>query len=102
MLAAPSNGAAAEGRKRIMAEPDTPLVLDVQALAALCGVSSTTIRRWNAERLLPAPATLRRRRYWPRALIERWIALGMPDRRRWETMLRAEQQRPRRFAKRGP
>lgn len=76
--------------------PAAPLVLDKQALAALCGVSDTTIARWDRERLLPAPAVLRGRRFWSREVIDQWIAAGMPDRRRWDTMQRAARFEPRR------
>lgn len=76
--------------------PAAPLLLDIAGLAALCGVSAKTVGRWDREHLLPAASPLRNRKFWARAEIEKWIAARMPDRRRWETMLRAERFEPRR------
>ncbi len=52
----------------------TPLLLNVQQVAFLMGVSSRTIWRLVSLGELPAPVSLGRAKRWPREAIESYIA----------------------------
>jgi predicted DNA-binding transcriptional regulator AlpA len=59
------------------AEPKSEL-LDVNAVAALIGASSRTVRRLADWGRMPRPVSLGRMVRWQRSVIEEWIREGCP------------------------
>ena len=59
------------------AEPKSKL-LDVNAVAALIGASSRTVRRLADWGRMPRPVSLGRMVRWQRSVIEKWIREGCP------------------------
>jgi predicted DNA-binding transcriptional regulator AlpA len=61
------------------ATPADAALLDVKAVAALCGCSTRHIRRLADEGKLEPPLRLGALCKWRRASIEAWIAAGCPS-----------------------
>ena len=56
----------------------SPVMLDVEHVAALLGVSIRHVRRLVDAGKAPQPAKLGGCRRWPRHVVEAWIADGCP------------------------
>ena len=71
-----------------------PLLVGVDAVAALCGVSRRTVYAWNAAgRLGPVPMkAFGRRVLWRRIDLEAWAAAGFPSRAEWLELERRKNQ----------
>ena len=67
--------AAERGRNRADVQPE---LLDVEAVARLCGCSAPHVRRLADAGRMPAPVKVGALVRWNRRAIERWIADGCP------------------------
>lgn len=65
----------------IPAPAEAPALLDVEALAALCGCSTRHIYRLADAGQMPRPVRLGALVRWPRQTVEVWIAQGCPSTR---------------------
>ena len=63
-----------------------PLLLDRAGLAALLGVSISTVTRLNNKGALVRPLRLGKSLRWHHDTILQWLAAGAPPRREWERM----------------
>jgi len=61
-----------------------PELLDVIAVAELCGCSTRTIRRLADAGRMPTPIRLAGLVRWRRSELLRWLDAGCPPRDRWE------------------
>jgi excisionase family DNA binding protein len=57
----------------------SPVMLDVEQVAELLGVSTRHVRRLVDAGKCPAPVRLGRACRWPRPTVETWIADGCPN-----------------------
>jgi excisionase family DNA binding protein len=57
----------------------SPVMLDVEQVAELLGVSTRHVRRLVDAGKCPAPVRLGRVCRWPRPAVEAWIADGCPN-----------------------
>lgn len=76
-----------------MPEPTTtlPAMLDVNIItSALVPVHRATWMRWNHEARTPAAVRCAGRLFWRRDEILVWLDRGMPDRRKFEQIWKAE------------
>lgn len=55
-----------------------PPVIRMAELASMLDMSDRAIRKQVAEGRIPAPAKFGSAHRWPRVMIEKWIADGMP------------------------
>lgn len=60
---------------------DAPALLDVDAVAAMCGCSARHVYRLADGGQMPRPVRLGALVRWPRTAIETWIAQGCPSTR---------------------
>jgi excisionase family DNA binding protein len=62
------------------------LLLDVEEVATLTGISRSTLLKWDAAAMMPAPLRPGNKRIvrWRRAEILGWIEAGCPARAAWE------------------
>ena len=65
-----------------------PVVLSAKGVAGLLGVSLRHVRRMDSAGRLPKPIRLGHLIRWPVDGIEKWIAMGCPDRRTFEAKRR--------------
>jgi excisionase family DNA binding protein len=63
-------------------------LLDVDALAAMVGVSTRTVRRLVDAGKFPQPVRLGGCVRWSRVVVEAWIAAGCPNCRKWRGVAR--------------
>ena len=70
------------------------LLIGVQTVADLAGVSTRTIQRWVEEGLMPKPIRVNGRSRWQRAKIDEWVALGCPRRTSRPRRLRSKKLPP--------
>ena len=67
-----------------MSTPETALLLDAKAAAALIGVSRSSFLRLDATgQIGPTSVRLGRRRLWSRDALADWIRAGCPPRCVW-------------------
>lgn len=73
-------------------EPATELgrLLNRTQSAGYIGVNIATWQRWYLAGALPEPVRLPGRRYWRREELDRWIAAGCPNQRKWRSMQAAQ------------
>jgi excisionase family DNA binding protein len=64
------------------------LLFTVNEAAAFIGCSKSTLLKWDARGLVPAPLRPGGMRIvrWRKAELEEWIRAGCPNRRTWEAM----------------
>jgi hypothetical protein len=73
------------GRPGALGFPLLPLLLRALQVAELCSVSLSTWERWDAAGKVPRGRKPSRGvKLWSRAELEKWVALGCPDRRTFE------------------
>ena len=63
-----------------------PLLLRVQAAAALCGTSARTWRAWDVAGKIPSPIRIGWRTFWRFDELQSWVAAGCPERVNWEAL----------------
>lgn len=64
-----------------------PLLLDINAVAAMLSISRSTIYRMSNTGLLgPMPIALGRRKFWRHEEITAWVRAGCPARVHWTKM----------------
>ncbi len=68
-----------------------PLLLDVQAVARLVGLSRASVLRMAASGKMPLPLHLGRSRRWRAEELRDWTRAGCPPRSRWEWTANAQQ-----------
>ena len=69
----------------------SPLALSAKQLGNRLGVSLRHIRRLDSAGKIPKPIRLGQSVRWPVVEIENWMAVGAPNRQRWEAMRGAKQ-----------
>jgi predicted DNA-binding transcriptional regulator AlpA len=57
------------------------ILIDAQALAALCSISRSMVYKMNEQAALPQPIQYGRTLRWSFQAIEEWVVLGCPPRR---------------------
>ena len=67
---------------------DEPLLVDIPRLAPLTCLSERHLRRLDSSRDIPGRIVSGRRVLFAMASIRQWIALGLPDRERFEILTR--------------
>lgn len=68
-----------------------PLLLRAEAAAKLLDISKAHFYRMHNAGKVPMPIRLGGTVRWRRAELESWIAAGMPNRSKWNTMLEQRQ-----------
>lgn len=63
-----------------------PLLLDTREAAALCGIGRSLWQSLDAQGRTPQKIKLGRRVLWRADELKAWIAIGCPNRERWERM----------------
>jgi predicted DNA-binding transcriptional regulator AlpA len=58
----------------------TSLLISIEIVAGLIGVSVRTVQRWVYDGLMPKPINPNGRPLWRRSEIVEWVALGCPRR----------------------
>ncbi len=69
--------------------PDRQLLVSAEEAAALCGVSRSTWLSWDANGLCPRRICIGGSVRWSRLQLNRWAAIGAPDRAAFEKALPA-------------
>ncbi len=72
------------------AEPSTAMLIGRIDAARLCGVSPASWDRLTSAGKTPASLRLGGRVLWRRSDLDTWIALGLPDRKTFETLTGGE------------
>ena len=67
---------------------DERLLVDIPRLALLTCMSERHLRRLDSSRDIPGRCVSGRRVFFSMASIRQWIALGLPDRERYEILTR--------------
>ena len=62
---------------------DAPVLLSSRAAARLLGIGERTLTKLRATGRIPPPLHIGRTVRWPRATLERWVALGCPSAERF-------------------
>jgi hypothetical protein len=62
----------------------TPLLVDAETAAKLCGTSRPTWDRWTALGLNPAARRIGKRPLWSTEELRLWVELGCPNRKEFE------------------
>ena len=75
-------------------QPQTPeagdrLLIDIPRLATVTSLSVRHLRRLDSSRDIPGRVVAGRRVLFQTEVIRKWVALGLPDRQRWEALVRA-------------
>jgi predicted DNA-binding transcriptional regulator AlpA len=68
------------------------LLADIESLSYMLDWSIRTTRRKHAAGLIPRPIRIAGAVRWRVSEIQEWVAVGCPDRRRWEALQRTQQQ----------